>query len=562
MSAEGDIGPVRGGPSAAGVQGSGAVLLARRRARVRGLKVAAWVGCLTPLVWTAGRWFFGDGLGVNPIEELTLWSGLTAVIVLLASLAVTPVRRWTGFNEIQQIRRLLGLFAFFYMALHFMVWMGLDQGFAMTYVFEDLTERPFIIVGALSLLLTLPLAITSTRGWIRRLGRNWVRLHRLVYPAAALALLHYTWKQKADISDPLLAWSVFGVLMLMRMVHRRTTLPVLVIGATLVASACAGPAASAHGAGGPAPHPLPQDREVAGPGSAAPVGEVAAPHGSGAPAELAAEGTDFFVYHADGRSASFDDVVAAMSGYEAVLVGEEHNDPITHRVQAQLVQRAWVSYAATDRRPVVLSLEMFERDVQYIVDEYLDDLVTEDHFLSSARPWGNYDDDYRPMVEFAKAHGVPVVAANAPRRYVNRASRLGRRGLLALGPEARQHLPPLPYPEASSAYRAEWDALMGDAMQHMSGDPLDGQTLWDASMGHAIARALDETPGVLVLHMAGGFHVENHTGTPEALQHYRPGTRTLVVAARPADDPSTFVAEEHGGLGDFVVLTRRPQGSE
>lgn len=186
---------------------------ATARRRVIALKLAAWIACLAPLAWLGWRWFRGDGLGVNPIEELTLWTGLTAVIILLASLAVTPIRRLTGFNDIQKIRRLLGLFAFFWAGLHFLVWMGLDQGFAWTYIGEDLTERPFIVVGALSLLSMVPLAITSTRGWIRRMGRNWVRLHRLVYAAAALALLHYTWKQKADITWPLVAWAVFAAFM-------------------------------------------------------------------------------------------------------------------------------------------------------------------------------------------------------------------------------------------------------------------------------------------------------------------------------------------------------------
>lgn len=270
------------------------------------------------------------------------------------------------------------------------------------------------------------------------------------------------------------------------------------------------------------------------------------------------EGHDFVVYTAAGERASIAAIVAAMEGSEAVLVGEEHNDPVTHRVQALLLERAVAEHGA--RRPVVLSLEMFERDVQHVVDEYLADLITEDHFLRSSRPWDNYAPDYRPMVEFARERGLAVVAANAPRRYVNRASRLGRESLEALGPEARRHLPPLPYPEASPAYQAEWDALMGPAMAHMSGSPLDGQTLWDASMGHAVVTALEETPGALVLHMAGGFHVENATGTPDAIQHYRPGTRTLIVAARPAPDPAAWDAARFAGLGDFVVITRSPGG--
>lgn len=290
------------------------------------------------------------------------------------------------------------------------------------------------------------------------------------------------------------------------------------------------------------------------PAPAAPM-PMSAPDSAEAVPELS-EGADFVVYTSNGARASVDDIVAAMARHDVVFVGEEHNDPVTHRVQALLLQRAFMDHAAA--RTVVLSLEMFERDVQYVVDEYLDDLITESHFRSSARPWDNYETDYRPMVEFAKAHELEVVAANAPRRYVNRASRLGRDSLQALGPEAVRHLPPMPYPEASEAYQAEWDGLMGEAAAHMRGSPIDGQTLWDASMGHAVAKALARSPGGLVLHMAGGFHVENGTGTPEALQHYRPGTRALIVAARPASDPAAWDAERFEGLGDFVVVTRAP----
>jgi uncharacterized iron-regulated protein len=283
------------------------------------------------------------------------------------------------------------------------------------------------------------------------------------------------------------------------------------------------------------------------------------------------EGTDFVVYRADGTPASLAGLVAAMAGADAVLVGEEHDDAVTHRVQRVLLERAFVEYgggggsslpeghppvASGEGRAVLLSLEMFERDVQYIVDEYLEGLISESHFRASARPWDNYEADYRPMVEFARVHGLPVVAANAPRRYVNRASRLGRESLDELPARARRHLPPLPYPEATDAYREQWDALMGEAARHMQGSPLDGQTLWDAAMGHAVARALDEMQGALVLHMAGGFHVERDTGIPDAVRHYRPWTRILSVAARPVADPSTFDPERHTGLGDFVILTR------
>lgn len=285
------------------------------------------------------------------------------------------------------------------------------------------------------------------------------------------------------------------------------------------------------------------------------------------------EGTDFAVFRGDGTPADLGTLVAEAGEVEAVLWGEQHDDLLGHGVQTRLLARLYGAWAGTgpsphppaagvdpapvaEPRTLVLSLEMFERDVQTIVDEYAAGLITEDHFLASARPWPEYEVRYRPAVEFALAHGLPVVAANAPRRYVNRASRLGAESLEALSPGALAHLPPLPYPGASPDYRAEWDALMGDATAHMAGSPLDAQTLWDATMGWSIAQALDEREDALVLHLAGSFHVQNGTGTPEALLHYRPGTRVLTVVAEPAADLDRLPAE-HEGLGDFVILTRR-----
>ena len=288
------------------------------------------------------------------------------------------------------------------------------------------------------------------------------------------------------------------------------------------------------------------------------------------------EGTDYAVFRGDGTRSSMAEIVEAADTFEVVFFGEQHDDPVTHRVQAFLLGRLYQRYhrlpdgpnvhpgapgvetpSVGGERTVVLSLEMFERDGQYVVDEYLADLITESHVLSSSRPWDYYEERYRPMVEFARAHGLDIVAANAPRRYVNRASRLGRDSLTALPPSAAQWLPPLPYPEGSPDYQAEWDALMGPAAAHMTGTPFDAQTLWDASMGQMVARAVDEHQDALVLHLAGSFHVANFTGTPEALQHYRPGTRALVLVAEPGDVEGEPGSDQLG-LGDFVIVTRPP----
>lgn len=181
--------------------------------RVLLLKGAVWAAAAYPLARGLWRWYLGDGLGANPLEVMILGTGLSAIVLLLTSLAVTPLRHLTGWNDLQKLRRLLGLWAFAYAFLHVTVYLWLDQGWAWEFIVEDVTERPFIIVGTLTFLLLVPLALTSTRGWIRRLGRNWVRIHRLVYPAAGLALLHYTWGQKADLRGPVIAGAVLAVLL-------------------------------------------------------------------------------------------------------------------------------------------------------------------------------------------------------------------------------------------------------------------------------------------------------------------------------------------------------------
>jgi methionine sulfoxide reductase heme-binding subunit len=184
------------------------------------LKAVVWVLCLLPLallVWDA----FMDGLGAEPIENLTHRTGWWGLTLLLATLAVTPVRRLTGWNRVIPLRRTLGLFAFFYVCLHFLVYL-FDQDFTLRYVGEDVIQRPYITVGFSAFLLLIPLAVTSTKGMIRRLGRNWQRLHRLVYVAAGLGVLHFLWLVKADLREPLIFGAAFALLMALRLLLGRS----------------------------------------------------------------------------------------------------------------------------------------------------------------------------------------------------------------------------------------------------------------------------------------------------------------------------------------------------
>jgi len=185
--------------------------MSTRRA-VLGLKTLAWLGALAPAAWMVAG-FFRGWLGVNPIEKLTHVTGMTTLVLLLVTLAVTPVRRVTGWNPLIQLRRPLGLFAFSYALLHFSVWMVLDLGFRLDWIAEDIRKRPYITVGFTAFLLLVPLAVTSTKGWIRRLGKRWTRLHLLVYVSTVLGVVHYYWLVKADVRLPLTLAAIYAVLM-------------------------------------------------------------------------------------------------------------------------------------------------------------------------------------------------------------------------------------------------------------------------------------------------------------------------------------------------------------
>jgi sulfoxide reductase heme-binding subunit YedZ len=170
---------------------------------------------MLPGAWLASD-FLRNRLGANPIEEVANRLGWWGLVFLMLSLAVTPVRRFTGWNRLVRHRRFVGLIAFGYLTTHFLSYVVLDQFFAWSYILEDIVERPFIMSGFAAWLLLIPLAITSTRRWIRRLGRRWVKLHRLVYVAGALGVLHFYWKVKADTREPLIFAVVLLVLLLLR----------------------------------------------------------------------------------------------------------------------------------------------------------------------------------------------------------------------------------------------------------------------------------------------------------------------------------------------------------
>lgn len=193
----------------------------RRRSRrwvERGVRASVFVLALVPLVRIAVHAFTG-GLGGNPIEEMMHRTGWWTLAFLMLTLSVTPLRRITRIGWLVKLRRMLGLYAFFYATVHFAVYIGVDQFFAWEYILEDIGERPYITVGFTALLILIPLAATSTKGMIKRLGgRRWRRLHRLVYVAAALGVLHFLWLVKADIREPVIFGAILAALLGYRLV--------------------------------------------------------------------------------------------------------------------------------------------------------------------------------------------------------------------------------------------------------------------------------------------------------------------------------------------------------
>jgi methionine sulfoxide reductase heme-binding subunit len=201
----------------------------------RVIKPAVFLGCLVPFVQLGYGIFWGD-LGANPVETITNTTGIWTLRLLVITIAITPARWLTKWNAVILFRRMIGLFAFFYATLHFMTYFVLDQSLMFEGLWEDVMKRPYITMGFTAFVLMIPLAVTSTKGWIRRLGgHRWNLLHRLVYVSAILGVIHYWWKVKLDTTNPRYYAMIVGVLLAVRiwraiakrqtaLGHRRTAL--------------------------------------------------------------------------------------------------------------------------------------------------------------------------------------------------------------------------------------------------------------------------------------------------------------------------------------------------
>ena len=269
---------------------------------------------------------------------------------------------------------------------------------------------------------------------------------------------------------------------------------------------------------------------------------------------------NYRVFRGDGKPATLDDIITAARCVNVTFIGETHDDAVAHYLEAEILKRV----AGPER---ALSLEMFDRDVQSVVNEYLNGMIEERDLIASGRAWSNYRSDYRPLVEIAKENHMPVIAANAPKRYVDIVSKKGQTALLSLNAEAKRTLPPLPYAAPSQAYRERFEREMNgetgktrgprkaDAEHHASDFALQAQSLWDAAMAYSVDEFLNEHRDKHVLQINGSFHSEYRQGILEHLERYRPGTTSLVITILRDKSFPSWRAIDMNGTGDFVIAT-------
>ena len=182
------------------------------------IKILVWLAALAPLAFLIWQGFTGD-LTADPVKYITHFTGRTALIIVFVTLCITPLRRVTGWNSIVRLRRLVGLFAFFYAVIHLLIYLAFDRGFVFTELGEDIAKRPYITIGFTAWLMLLALAVTSPQAVLRRMGgKRWRALHRLVYVVPVLGVIHFTWAQKKDISLPLIYALVLAAIFAARIV--------------------------------------------------------------------------------------------------------------------------------------------------------------------------------------------------------------------------------------------------------------------------------------------------------------------------------------------------------
>lgn len=266
------------------------------------------------------------------------------------------------------------------------------------------------------------------------------------------------------------------------------------------------------------------------------------------------------------KEIKLEDIVNDERKFQVIVFGEEHNDSVSHYCESKLFELLSVK----NGQRLALSLEMFDRDVQVVMDEYLQGHIRESHFKKDARAWSNYS-DYRPMIETAKSAKLDVICANAPRRYTNLVGRKGQKYLESLSREAKSYMAPLPYPKASGGYYDKLIALTSHEepaksdstkaaaapiSNNMGGfDLILAQSLWDATMAYSISSYLKKNKKKKIFQVNGRFHSDEHFGLVSQLKTYHSKLNICVVSALSDDSFPDIDWDKFKHLGDFIIMT-------
>ncbi|MEM9917746.1 MAG: ChaN family lipoprotein [Bacteroidota bacterium] len=252
------------------------------------------------------------------------------------------------------------------------------------------------------------------------------------------------------------------------------------------------------------------------------------------------------------KTISLEQLVSEVDQTDVLFFGEEHNDSIAHLLQDKLYTLLLDRY-----KTVALSLEMFETDCQQVLDEYLQGHITESKLTNDARAWSNYPKAYSPLVETAKQRKQVVIAANAPRRYVNIVSRNGLSALKKLPKSSRRYLPPMPIFTADAPYEKRFREIMGDTGHNLDINFFHAQCTWDATMAYRIYRHWRKNKKDLVFHLNGRFHTDYRHGTVAQLQRQKKKLKIKNISCFPVDDFDQPNWKAYSDIGDFVIISRR-----
>lgn len=234
---------------------------------------------------------------------------------------------------------------------------------------------------------------------------------------------------------------------------------------------------------------------------------------------------------------------------EIIFFGEEHNDSIAHHLQFELLKNLHAAHGQ-----VALSMEMFSTADQLVLDEYLQGWITDRNLARDVTLWNNYK-DYSPMVEYAKEHGLSVIAANAPTRYTNLVTRQSLDALDQLSPAAKALLPPLPVDTLTGRYYDKFMELLGGHVNMGSSNIYQSQNLWDATMAYSIVKHANTVSQSKILHLNGRFHSDEHQGTVAQLKKLAPNFRVLVISSFSDESFPEVIWNEFDYLGDFIIIT-------